>query len=106
EAGPNHGATTKNMLAFIDFAAENSFSGVLAEGWNEGWEGDWIKEGNFSFTKPYPDYDIKKIAQYAKEKGVGIIAHHETGGNVTNYESQLEDAFDFLEQHDIHMLKT
>lgn len=106
EAGPKHGATTKNMLAFIDFAAENNFSGVLAEGWNEGWEGDWIKEGNFSFTKPYPDYDIEKIAQYAKEKGVGIIAHHETGGNVANYESQLEDAFDFLEKYDIHMLKT
>jgi alpha-glucosidase len=106
EAGPNHGATTKNVKALIDFASEHHLSGVLAEGWNEGWEGDWSVSGNFNFTKPYPDYDLQEISAYAKQKNVSIIAHHETGGNVKNYEAQLEDAFKLLQRYDIHYLKT
>ncbi len=33
--GPNHGAATANVKKYIDFAAENNLSGVLAEGWSE-----------------------------------------------------------------------
>jgi len=106
EGGPNHGATTANMKELIDFAAGHGLSAVLAEGWNEGWEGPWTKEGNFNFTKPYPDYDIEEVSRYAKEKGIGLIAHHETGGNVANYERQLEDAFVYCAKYDIHRLKT
>ena len=29
--GPEHGATTENMMRYIDFAAENGIRGVLAE---------------------------------------------------------------------------
>jgi alpha-glucosidase len=31
--GPRHGATTANTKKYIDFAAANGFSGMLAEGW-------------------------------------------------------------------------
>lgn len=106
EGGPNHGATTSNMKELIDFANKHKLSAVLAEGWNEGWEGDWTVSGNFNFTKPYPDYDIAEISRYAKEKNIGLIAHHETGGNVANYERQMEDAFKLCEKYDIHRLKT
>ena len=106
EGGPKHGATTENMKELIDFASRHKLSAVLAEGWNEGWEGDWTVSGNFSFTKPYPDYDLDVISDYAKSKNIGLIAHHETGGNVLNYERQLEDAFKLCAKYDIHRLKT
>jgi alpha-glucosidase len=106
EGGPNHGATTDNVKKMIDFASRHNLSGVLAEGWNEGWEGDWTVNGNFSFTKAYADYDLSELSRYAKEKNVHLIAHHETGGNVANYERQMEDAFRLLQQYDIHYLKT
>jgi hypothetical protein len=37
KAKPNgtHGATTKNVKKYIDFA-EHGFGGVLVEGWNDG----------------------------------------------------------------------
>lgn len=106
QMGPKHGATTANVKSLIDFASEHNLSAVLAEGWNEGWEGDWVANGNFSFTKPYPDFDLAELSRYAKEKHVGLIAHHETGGNVANYEKQLEDAFKVCQQYGIHRLKT
>ena len=106
EGGPNHGATTENVKAFIDFAAKHKLSAVLAEGWNEGWEGDWTVSGNFNFTKPYPDFDLEEVSKYANEKNVGLIAHHETGGNIKNYEAQLENAFKLCQQYGIQRLKT
>jgi len=66
-SGPKHGATTENTKRYIDFAAANGFKGVLVEGWNTGWDGDWIQNKNaFSFTQPYPDYDLRGLAAYAK----------------------------------------
>lgn len=106
EGGPSHGATTANMKELIDFAAKHNLSAVLAEGWNEGWDGDWTVEGNFNFTKPYPDYDIGEISAYARSKNIGLIAHHETGGNIANYEKQLEEAFAFCERYGIQRVKT
>lgn len=106
EGGPHHGATTENVKTLIDFAAAHKLSAVLAEGWNEGWDGDWTVSGNFNFTKPYPDFNLEEISAYAKAKNIGLIAHHETGGNVKNYENQLEDAFKLCQQYDIHRLKT
>ena len=105
--GPKHGATTKNMKEYIDFAAANQIPGVLVEGWNYGWDGDWVANGDkFSFTKPYPDFDIDAIVKYAAEKGVEIIGHNETGGSTINYENQLDSAFAFLQAHGIHSVKT
>ncbi len=102
---PNHGATTENMCRYIDFAAEHGFGGVLAEGWNEGWDGDWTSN-LAEFSKPTPDFDMEYLSKYAQEKGVQIIGHHETGGNVTHYEEQMEDAFHYYDVHGIHNVKT
>jgi alpha-glucosidase len=106
-SGPRHGATTENVKRYIDFAAEHDFDGVLAEGWNEGWDGDWTANGDkFSFTKPYPDFDIDELTRYSQDKGVELVAHNETAGSIINYESQLSAAFKLYESLGIHTLKT
>jgi alpha-glucosidase len=105
--GPKHGATTKNALALIDFAAKNGFPGMLVEGWNLGWDGDWFGNGEeFSFTQATPDFDIAKIAAYGKTKGVHIIGHHETSGNVAHYEDQMAAGFAFYQGLGINAVKT
>ena len=91
--GPNHGATTARTKQYIDFAAKNGFRGVLVEGWDKGWDGNWFGNGrDFSFTEPVPDFDLKELAAYARKKGVHLIGHNETGGNIANYEAQLDAA--------------
>ncbi|MBU1660896.1 MAG: glycoside hydrolase family 97 protein [Chloroflexi bacterium] len=106
-SGPNHGATTENAKRYIDFAAENGFDGVLIEGWNQGWDGDWTAHGNkFSFTEPYPDFDLAAVAAYAAEQGVKLIGHHETGAAIQNCESQMEDAFALYQSLGVDTVKT
>ena len=106
-SGRFHGANTRNVEAYMDFAAKYGFGGVLVEGWNQGWDGDWIAEGDkFSFTKPYPDFDIAAIAAYGKAKGVKLIGHNETGGAVPNYEAQLDDAMKLYEGAGVSVVKT
>lgn len=99
--GPQHGATTENVIRYIDFAAQHGFSGVLVEGWNKGWD-----TYEFNFTESYPDFDLKKITDYAASKNVQLIGHHETNGHVTDYESQIEDAFRLYQKHGVHIVKT
>ena len=107
ESGPRHGATTANTKRYIDFAAKNGFRGVLVEGWNEGWEGDWFANGEtFSFTKPYPDFDLPGLAAYAKRKGVHLVGHHETSANIAHYEPQLAAALDLYAQLGVDTVKT
>lgn len=106
-SGEKHGASTENAIKHIDFAAEHGFRGVLIEGWNLGWDGAWFGNGReFNFTEAYPDFDIEKVAAYAKSKGVRIIGHHETGGNIDVYERQLEDAMAFYERLGIDAVKS
>ena len=106
-SGPKHGATTANTRRYIDFAAANGFRGVLVEGWNIGWDGDWIQNREaFSFTQPYPDYDLPGLAAYARSKGVGLIAHNETSGGLANYERQLDSAFSLYQRLGITALKS
>ncbi|NOZ41805.1 MAG: glycoside hydrolase family 97 protein, partial [Alphaproteobacteria bacterium] len=105
-SGPKHGATTKRTKAYIDFAAANGFKGVLVEGWNVGWDGDWFNNGAaFNFTKPYPDFDSVALAAYAKKKGVHLIGHNETAGNISNYEKQLGAALDYDHKLGIPLIK-
>ncbi len=106
-SGAKHGATTENALKLIDFAAANGIAGMLVEGWNVGWDGDWFATGwDFSFTKPYPDFDLPRIAAYAKKKGVHLIGHHETSANIAHYESQMEAGFDYYRANGIDAVKT
>ncbi|MEO0530409.1 MAG: glycoside hydrolase family 97 N-terminal domain-containing protein, partial [Planctomycetota bacterium] len=106
-SGEKHGATTEHVKTFIDFAAKYGFGGVLVEGWNEGWDGDWMNNGkDFSFTKPYPDFDIEELSRYGAERDVYLVGHHETAGAIANYESQLEDAFSLYERLGVKAVKT
>lgn len=106
-SGPKHGATTANVRRTIDFAARNGFRGVLVEGWNKGWDGDWFGNGEeFSFTEAYPDFDLPGLAAYAKTKGVHLIGHHETSGNATHYEEQLGAALDLYARLGVDAVKT
>ena len=99
--GPQHGATTENTVRYMDFAAENDFGGVLVEGWNPDW-----KTWDFDYVHPYKDFDIARISNYGRSKGVALIGHHETGGRVANYERQMEDAFGLYRQNGVHYVKT
>jgi len=106
-SGPRHGATTANTERYMDFAAKYGFDGVLVEGWNKGWDGDWVANGDkFSFTQAYPDFDLQAITAYGKAKGVKLIGHHETGGGVPNYAAQLEDAMALYERVGVSAVKT
>ena len=105
--GPRHGATTANTKRYIDFAAANGFRGVLVEGWNVGWDGDWFANGwDFDFRMPTPDYDLQGLAAYAKSKGVHLIGHHETGCAVSHYERQMDAAFALFDRLGIDAVKT
>ena len=103
--GPQHGATTENALKTIDFAAANDIQGVLFEGWNEGWE-NWGGNQHFDYVKPAPDFDLPRIARYAREKGIELWMHNETGGNIPEYEAEMERAFAEYQRLGVHTLKT
>ena len=102
-----HGATTEETKRYIDFAAEHGFKGVLVEGWNIGWDGDWFNNGDqFSFTESFDDFDLDEVTAYANSKGVRLIGHHETSGDVTNYENQLEDGLDLYASKGVREIKS
>ena len=104
-----HGATTENVKKYIDFSAKNNIKGVLVEGWNTGWE-HWIgfedREGVFDFVTPYPDYDLKEVVRYGREKGVELIMHHETSAATETYAKQQDTAFALMKSLGIHAVKT
>ena len=100
-----HGATTARVKQYIDFAAANGIEGVLIEGWNTGWE-KWGKKDAFDFTTATTDLDIQEVVRYAREKGVEIIGHHETGGDVIAYEQRIDSAFAFYNRMGIRYVKT
>lgn len=107
ESGKKHGATTENTRRHIDFAAKYGFPGVLVEGWNVGWDGDWTRNGElFKFTTPYEDFDIEELSAYAATNGVQLIGHQETGASIINYEPQMEDAFEYYRKLGIDKIKT
>lgn len=104
----HHGANTAHVKEYIDFAAKHGFDAVLVEGWNEGWEDNYAyaKEFIYSFTTPYPDFDVKELQAYAASKGVKIIMHHETTSSVADYERQMDDAFRFMKDNGYDAVKT
>src|SRR5690606_7197126 len=93
---------------YINFAAQHGFDGVLVEGWNIGWE-DWYgnsKENVFDFLTPYPDFDLEGIRDYAKQKGVKMIMHHETSSSVRNYERNMDAAYALMKKHGYDAVKS
>jgi alpha-glucosidase len=101
------GATTENAKRYIDFAAANGIGGVLVEGWNVGWDGDWIDNAAlFSFTRSTPYYDLEEVARYARERGVSLIVHNETSGGITNYEQQMDEAYALYESLGLNAIKS
>ena len=102
EMGPTHGATTENVKRYMDFAARHGFSGVLAEGWNPGWD----QGEKISYLESYPDFDIEEVCRYGQSKGVRFIGHTETWGNATLLENQMEEAFSWFEKLGIRAVKT
>lgn len=102
-----HAATTEATIEMMDFAAKYGFDGVLVEGWNTGWDGDWYNNGDvFSFTQTYGDFDIEAVAEYGRKVGVKLIGHHETSGNLSNYESQIDAGFELYQANGVAIVKT
>ncbi|KAB7764064.1 glycoside hydrolase family 97 protein [Xanthomonas maliensis] len=105
--GPRHAATTANTKRYIDFAAAHGFRGVLVEGWNPGWNGEWFGNGgSFDFTRATVDFDLPALSRYAAAKGVHLIGHHETGCAVDHYEDQLAQALDLYARNGVDVVKT
>lgn len=106
-SGDKHGATTARTKEYLSFAADHGFDGVLVEGWNIGWDGDWFFNGDvFSFTDAYADFNIDEIAKHGEKVGTRLIGHHETSGNVSNYRNQMEAAFALYEKAGVRQVKT
>lgn len=105
--GEKHGATTANALRYINAAKKLGIAGLLIEGWNEDWEGDWIQTGERKdFMLPYPDFDIRTVTSYAASRGVDIVGHHETAGSGAHYEWQLPEAYDYYRHFGVRYIKT
>lgn len=106
-SGPDHGATTERAEEYILAARRLKIPGLLIEGWNQGWDGDWFSNGNlFDFLNPYPDFDLQKVAAFARENNVELVGHHETAGGISNYERQMEAAYKLYQSLGIHRVKT
>ncbi|MEM9334367.1 MAG: glycoside hydrolase family 97 protein [Pseudomonadota bacterium] len=105
-SGAAHAASTQAVMDKIDFAADYGFAGVLAEGWNVGWDGDYVGFPTQDFLTPAPDFDLAAVAAYARENDTRFVGHHETGGHVSHYEAQMEAAFDLLNRHGVRQVKT
>lgn len=102
-----HPANTENVKKYIDFAALHGFDQVLVEGWNIGWE-DWsgnMKDYVFDFLTPYPDFDLPGLNEYAHNKGVRLMMHHETSASVRNYERHMEAAYDLMNRYGYNSVK-
>lgn len=105
--GERHGATTEHAKEYIDAAVRLGITGLLIEGWNDGWEGDWLENGiDNKFTVATPDFDLEEVSRYARLHGIEIVGHHETVGFVDNYENQLESAYNYYALNHINYIKT
>ncbi len=105
--GERHGATTEHAMQYIDSCKNLGISGLLIEGWNDGWEGDWLENGiSNKFMEPTPDFDMQIVADYAHANGVELVGHHETVGFIDNYEAQLDDAYKYMKRYGIRYIKS
>ncbi|MDG2396521.1 MAG: glycoside hydrolase family 97 protein [Flavobacteriaceae bacterium] len=104
-----HGANTNKVKKYLDFASKHNFDGLLVEGWNKGWYPEWCCSGNgipFNFIDTVDDFDFNEITSYISDKNISIVGHHETGGQIENYENQLEEAFKLYQKMGVKYVKT
>lgn len=105
--GDRHGATTEHAKEYIDAAVRLGIRGLLIEGWNNGWEGDWLENGmRNDFIQTTSDFTLGEVAAYAHTRGIELVGHHETVGFVDNYERQLAPAYNYYAINGIHYIKT
>ncbi len=105
--GERHGATTEHAKEYIDSAVKLGIRGLLIEGWNEGWEGDWLENGvHNKFAESTDDFSLEEVARYADQHDIELVGHHETVGFIDNYERQLDEAYDFYAKNHVHYVKT
>lgn len=104
--GERHGATTEHAKEYIDACKRLGIEGLLIEGWNNGWNGDWLQNGPTNdFTHTASDFDIDEVSNYATTHGIKLVGHHETVGYVDNYERQLEEAYKYYAERGINYVK-
>ena len=103
----NPGATTENAKKYIDFASKHHIDGLLVEGWNTGWE-NWLDTATqiFDFVTPYPYFNIDEVLRYGKSKGVNLIGHHETSGDVATYDRLMDSAYQYYEDKGVKYVKS
>lgn len=98
--GARHGATTEHAKEYIEACNRLGIKGLLVEGWNNGWSGDWLENGKkINFLNSVADFNLDEVAKYANEHQVQLIGHHETVGFIDNYEQQMERAYQFYQKH-------
>lgn len=104
---PRHGASTKHSLEHIDYCKKLGINDLLIEGWNIGWTPAWYENllHVFSFTESTPDFDFKKVTDYAREQGVNIIGYHETGANIDNYLAQIDEGMGMYRDAGMNSIK-
>ena len=105
--GLRHGATTLTAMKYINACKKLGLKGLLIEGWNEGWDGNWLENSDdMRHLQPAPDFDIHLVSQYAKSKNIELIGHHETVGNIAHYEYELPEAYEYYRQLGVKYVKT
>ena len=103
-----HAANNENVKRYIDFASKHGFDALLIEGWNIGWE-DWYgkeKDFVFDFLTPYPDFDLPMLNEYAHQKGIRLIMHHESSSSTINYERWMEKAYTLMNKYGYDAVKS
>jgi alpha-glucosidase len=103
----NQGATTENAKKYIDFAAKHGIKYLLIEGWNKGWTPAWYenKLHIFDFNNCAENFNFDEVVKYAQKNDVNIIGYHETGSNIENYLSQIDDGMAMYKEVGIHNVK-
>lgn len=105
--GPNQGATTDHAFEYINYCDTLKIDHLLIEGWNKGWTPAWFENAMhmFSFTEYADNFDLEKVAAYARSKGVSLIGYHETGSNIINYLDQIDKGMGLYKDLGIHDVK-
>lgn len=104
---PDHGATTRNSVAYINYCRELGIDNLLIEGWNTGWTPAWYENRMhiFNFTESTPDFDFPYVSEYARKNGVHLIGYHETGSNIDNYLAQIDAGMQMYRDAGMHSIK-